>query len=189
MQPGSSRSNGSPEYEFSVPHILQTNAATVLLCATVGLQGIHILDGDNGPVRLSAVKLVCIYGLPATGKLTVARELAAITGFRLFHNHLAVDLLLSIFEFGSPPFIELREDIWLSVFDRASRCVNVRVDFHLHSRTHRTPRFHRSNVKNGRGCGRRSSFRRTAMSRRRVEAPYGKSVAASISEAEFRFPI
>jgi hypothetical protein len=65
------------------------------------------------------MKLVCIYGLPATGKLTVARELAAITGFKLFHNHLVVDLLLSIFEFGSPPFIELREDIWLSVIDHA----------------------------------------------------------------------
>src|ERR1700722_18638783 len=67
------------------------------------------------------MKLVFIYGLPATGKLTVAQELAAITGFRLFHNHLVVDLLLSIFEFGSPPFIELREEIWLSVFDRACR--------------------------------------------------------------------
>jgi hypothetical protein len=67
------------------------------------------------------MKLVCIYGLPATGKLTVARELAAITGFKLFHNHLVVDLLLSTFEFGSPPFTELREDIWLSVFDRACR--------------------------------------------------------------------
>ena len=34
---------------------------------------------------------------------------------------LAVDLLLSVFEFGSAPFVELREEIWLSVFDRACR--------------------------------------------------------------------
>ena len=67
------------------------------------------------------MKLIFIYGLPATGKLTVAMELAAMTGFRLFHNHLVVDLLLSVFDFGSPPFIELREDIWLSVFDQACR--------------------------------------------------------------------
>jgi hypothetical protein len=67
------------------------------------------------------MKLVFIYGLPATGKLTVARELAAITGYKLFHNHLAVDLLLSVFEFGSPPFVTAREDIWLSVFEQAAQ--------------------------------------------------------------------
>ena len=67
------------------------------------------------------MKLIFIYGLPATGKLTVARELAALTGYKLFHNHLAVDLLLSVFEFGSRPFVELREQIWLSVFEQACR--------------------------------------------------------------------
>jgi hypothetical protein len=65
------------------------------------------------------MKLVFIYGLPATGKLTVGVELAAITGYKLFHNHLVVDLLLSVFDFGSAPFVELREDIWLSVFEQA----------------------------------------------------------------------
>jgi hypothetical protein len=64
------------------------------------------------------MKLIFLYGLPATGKLTVARELAAMTGYKLFHNHLAVDLLLSVFEFGSPAFVALREEIWLSVFDQ-----------------------------------------------------------------------
>src|SRR5271169_929009 len=66
------------------------------------------------------MRLLFIYGLPATGKFTVAQEVAAITGYKLFHNHLVVDLLLPVFEFGSPPFVELREDIWLSVFNRAS---------------------------------------------------------------------
>ena len=65
------------------------------------------------------MRLVFIYGMPATGKLTVARELAARTGFKLFHNHLVVDLLLSVFEFGSPEFIRLREEIWLSVIKEA----------------------------------------------------------------------
>jgi len=57
--------------------------------------------------------------MPATGKLTVARELAAKTGFKLFHNHLAVDLLLSVFEFGSRAFVKLREEIWLAVMKEA----------------------------------------------------------------------
>jgi AAA domain-containing protein len=66
------------------------------------------------------MKLIFLYGLPGTGKLTIARELAELTGYRLFHNHLTVDLLLSAFEFGSEPFVELREKIWLSVFDEAA---------------------------------------------------------------------
>jgi hypothetical protein len=65
------------------------------------------------------MRLIFLYGLPATGKLTVARELAALTGYKLFHNHLVVDLLLSVFEFGSELFVTLREQIWLSVLESA----------------------------------------------------------------------
>jgi AAA domain len=65
------------------------------------------------------LRLIFLHGLPGVGKLTVGRELAKLTGFRLFHNHLTVDLVSSIFEFGSLPFVELREEIWLSVFSRA----------------------------------------------------------------------
>ena len=67
------------------------------------------------------MQLIFLYGMPATGKLTVAHELKALTGFPVFHNHLAVALLLSTFEFGSEPFVALREQIWLSVFDHAAR--------------------------------------------------------------------
>ena len=67
------------------------------------------------------MKLIFISGLPGVGKLTVAKELSALTGYKLFHNHLVVDLLLAVFPFGSPEFVELRESIWLSVFDQASR--------------------------------------------------------------------
>lgn len=66
------------------------------------------------------MKLIFVSGLPGVGKLTVAKELSALTGLKLFHNHLTVDLLLPVFEFGSLPFIELRESIWLSVFDHAA---------------------------------------------------------------------
>jgi hypothetical protein len=66
------------------------------------------------------MRLLFLYGLPATGKHTVAQHLASLTGYKLFHNHLAVDLLLSVFDFGTQPFVELREQIWLSVFERAA---------------------------------------------------------------------
>ncbi|MEO6001622.1 MAG: shikimate kinase [Opitutus sp.] len=67
------------------------------------------------------MKLVVLYGKPAVGKLTVGRELERLSNWRLFHNHLVVDALLAVFEFGSRPFVELRERIWLDVFDAASR--------------------------------------------------------------------
>jgi hypothetical protein len=65
------------------------------------------------------MKLVVLHGPPAVGKLTVARELSARTGWRLFHNHLTVDLVLSVYDFGTPGFVALREEIWLAVIRRA----------------------------------------------------------------------
>ena len=61
-----------------------------------------------------------MHGAAAVGKLTVARELAALTGLRLFHNHLTVDLVSAVFDFGTEPFIALREHIWLAVFRQAA---------------------------------------------------------------------
>ena len=66
------------------------------------------------------MRLIFLWGLPASGKLTVAKELAALTGWPLFHNHLTVDLLLAVFPFGSKEFVELREQIWLEVIAAAA---------------------------------------------------------------------
>ena len=66
------------------------------------------------------MKLIFLHGLPGVGKLTVARELSKLTGFRIFHNHLTVDLVESVFEFGSQPFVELREKVWLAMFSQAA---------------------------------------------------------------------
>ena len=67
------------------------------------------------------MKLIFIHGPAAAGKLTVGRALEDLTGFRLFHNHLVVDTLLSVFPFGTPSFVALREQIWLSVFEAAAK--------------------------------------------------------------------
>lgn len=70
---------------------------------------------------MDQMRLVFLHGAPAVGKLTIARELARLTGFRLFHNHLTVDLVSSLFPFGSEAFILLREQIWLAAFAEAVR--------------------------------------------------------------------
>jgi hypothetical protein len=46
--------------------------------------------------------VVFLYGA-AAGKLTVANEIARLTGFKVFHNHLSMDAVLPVFEFASPP--------------------------------------------------------------------------------------
>jgi shikimate kinase len=53
------------------------------------------------------MRLVFLYGPPGVGKLTIGRELSAMTGFRLFHNHLVVDLAASIFPHESEAYFRL----------------------------------------------------------------------------------
>jgi hypothetical protein len=65
--------------------------------------------------------LLFIYGAPASGKLTIAREVARRSGYALFHNHLVMDALLAVFRFGSPEFVALRERFWIDTIEAAAR--------------------------------------------------------------------
>jgi len=67
------------------------------------------------------VKLVVIYGAPGVGKLTTALALGNLTGFRVFHNHLSFNLVRAIFDFPSPPFLDLMQTIRLATFEAAAR--------------------------------------------------------------------
>jgi hypothetical protein len=73
-------------------------------------------------LRNEAMKLIFIYGSPAVGKLTVAKELASITGYKIFHNHLTFDLASSLFDSFSKPFGVLCEELRLKTFEIAARC-------------------------------------------------------------------
>ncbi len=48
--------------------------------------------------------LVCVTGPPAVGKMTVGRAVCDLTGFRLFHNHMSIEPLLGVYDFGTPSF-------------------------------------------------------------------------------------
>ena len=67
------------------------------------------------------MKLVFIYGPPAAGKLTVAEAVAARTGYKLFHNHLTVDLAHAFFEFGTEPFGRYVDHLRFEAFETAAR--------------------------------------------------------------------
>jgi hypothetical protein len=53
------------------------------------------------------MKLVILFGPPAVGKMTIGQELAKATGFKLFHNHMTIELVLNFFEFGTKEFSRL----------------------------------------------------------------------------------
>ena len=66
------------------------------------------------------MKLIFIHGAPATGKYTVGRELAALTGLELYHNHLVVDNVLTRHPFGSESFVAERDREWRAYFLKAA---------------------------------------------------------------------
>ena len=70
-----------------------------------------------------SVELIFIHGPPAVGKLTVGKALSAASGLPLFHNHLVVDAVLSVFPFGSESAGRMRESLWLTMFAEVQRPV------------------------------------------------------------------
>ena len=57
--------------------------------------------------------LVILFGPQAVGKMTVGEELQKLTGLKLFHNHMTIDLILKIFswEEGQDLILTFRDEI------------------------------------------------------------------------------
>ena len=53
------------------------------------------------------ITLVIIFGPPAVGKMAVGMELARLTGYKLFHNHMTADAVMPVFPFESPSYTKL----------------------------------------------------------------------------------
>jgi shikimate kinase len=67
------------------------------------------------------MQLIFLYGPPAVGKYTIGRELAARTGFRLFHNHLSVNLVSAVFERDSEVWLRLLRSVRRDILTEAAR--------------------------------------------------------------------
>jgi broad-specificity NMP kinase len=65
------------------------------------------------------MKIIIIHGAPAVGKLTVAEELSKITRYKVFHNHLVLDLVNSVFDSKKKIFWEVVSDIRLQIVKEA----------------------------------------------------------------------
>src|SRR5689334_3222946 len=66
------------------------------------------------------MRLVFLYGPPGVGKLSVASELARLTNFKLFHNHLTINLAQSVFARGSLAYGRLVLALRREVFAQAA---------------------------------------------------------------------
>jgi adenylate kinase family enzyme len=71
------------------------------------------------------MKLIFIYGPPASGKLTVAEILSKATGVPLFHNHLSRDIVKDIYGDDLDENYELVDKIRFDVFEY---CVKHKTD-------------------------------------------------------------
>ncbi|WP_439937133.1 hypothetical protein ACS3YM_14475 [Nocardia sp. N13] len=64
--------------------------------------------------------LLLILGPPAVGKMTVGRAIADRSDFRLFHNHHSIEMLLDVFDYGTPPFRTLNSEVRRRVVEEAA---------------------------------------------------------------------
>jgi len=72
------------------------------------------VGNDHRPVHL-----VMIFGPSAVGKMAVGRELSALTGYPLFHNHMSIEPILDVFPWGSPSFARLTRELRRRVIEEA----------------------------------------------------------------------
>lgn len=64
--------------------------------------------------------LVFLTGPPAVGKMAVGEELQRLTGLPLFHNHLSIEAVLPVFDFGTPAFNRIVTSIRRNVITEAA---------------------------------------------------------------------
>lgn len=66
------------------------------------------------------MRLLLIIGPPAVGKMTVGREIALRSSFRLFHNHHTIEPLAEVFGHGTAPFQLLNDEFRRRVIEEAA---------------------------------------------------------------------
>jgi shikimate kinase len=67
------------------------------------------------------MKLVIICGPPAVGKMSVGQALAQKTSWKLFHNHMSLELVNQFFDFGTPHFSRLDRKIRFAIFKEIAK--------------------------------------------------------------------
>lgn len=64
--------------------------------------------------------LIFIIGPQAVGKMTVGHELSRATGYKFMSNHQTIEMLLPIFDYGTPSFRRLLFEFRVSIFEEVA---------------------------------------------------------------------
>lgn len=67
------------------------------------------------------MKLLFLYGPPASGKACVAREISEITGMRVLSNRSVADFAGAVLPAGSPAWVDLSNRLRLDTIEAAAR--------------------------------------------------------------------
>ena len=67
------------------------------------------------------MKFVVLFGPLAVGKMTVGQELEKLTGLKLFHNHMTIELVLPFFEMHTPSFKKLVSSYRIQLFEEVAK--------------------------------------------------------------------
>ncbi|MDQ1235146.1 hypothetical protein QE450_002644 [Paenibacillus sp. SORGH_AS306] len=67
------------------------------------------------------MKFMIIFGPQAVGKMTVGQSVAAKTNFKLFHNHMSIDLVSTFFDYGTSAGKRLVHLIRQEIFEEVSK--------------------------------------------------------------------
>ncbi len=67
------------------------------------------------------MKFVFIYGPPASGKLTVAKELTKITSYKLFDNHKIIDIFSELIDINKSGFWDSANTIKLKIIEECAK--------------------------------------------------------------------
>ena len=66
-------------------------------------------------------KFIMICGPQAVGKMTVGQELAKLTGYKLFYNHMTIEMVRLIFDYDKNVFRKMNDIIRQEVFEEFSK--------------------------------------------------------------------
>jgi hypothetical protein len=67
------------------------------------------------------MKFIIVHGPPAVGKLTTARCLQRLTGYKVLHNHLTFNVARTLFDIGDPRHIDLHRDLRQTMIEHAAK--------------------------------------------------------------------
>lgn len=67
------------------------------------------------------MKFIMLIGPQAVGKMTVGQELEKITGLKLFHNHMTIELVSPFFSYGTEQGRKLVNSFRMQIFEEVAK--------------------------------------------------------------------